>query len=166
MVMIRVAFIVLFTMGFLRSSANSVTDTVVNIVKEYYTNTKRLHDTLVIKHGLKLDLGTVYLYTKIITQENIVRIQNYTEQLHFEKITPNTSKEVQKLILDSECEMQLSVFANELEAEEQRCKNRENRFDDRWTYQFTSKDSAGIIIKDEFGYCLFYFFNNMLCKSK
>jgi len=135
---------------------------VLDILKDICLNSENM-DTIKIKQGLLMDLGKVYFYTAIKKIDNNFLIQNFTEELHIEIITKDSSVVVQNLILDSECTVNLKKLLYEIDIEKEKCWRMESKRDYRWTFQFDFGELKDEEIKDFFGYQLGYFLNSIIC---
>jgi len=158
-----IIILLLFT---IQTKAQNVKDTVLNVVKTYCLSEFR-EDTLIINNGLKMNLGIVHFYTKVTMISNQIKIQNFTEELSFKKISADSSISIQNLIPDSECEITKVELINRLTEEIQKCLKGKNQVDRRWTYEFNHIENIkGKVVEDEFGYNLLHFLDDLLCRKK
>jgi hypothetical protein len=136
---------------------------VLDILKTLLLDSTNI-DTIKIKHGLLLNLGKVYFYSKISRTENNLFFQNYTEELNYNKVSQDSSILVQNLILDSECKVPIEVVFNSINVEKEKCWLTESKIDYRWTFQFNTNELKNEEIKDFFGFHLYYFLNEIVCQ--
>jgi hypothetical protein len=142
---------------------NIVNYSVLDILKSLLVDSINI-DTIKIKHGLLLDLGRVYFYSIITRTDNEFFIQNFTEELHYEKVSQDSSILVQNLIINSECKIPAEKMLNSIDIEKEKCWLTESKTDFRWTFQFNSSELKDEEIKDFFGYHLYYFLNEIICQ--
>jgi len=134
----------------------------LEILKELCMNSEN-GDTIKVKHGLLLGLGKAYFYTMITKKNNDFYIQNFTEELHIESFSKDSSFVVQNLILDSECLVTLNNLINEIDNEKEKCWRMESKRDYRWTFYFDSGELKDEEISDFFGYQLYFFLDGIIC---
>ena len=142
---------------------NNLNYSVLDILKTLLVDSTNI-DTIKIKHGLLLDLGRVHFYTRITRIDTAIFIKNFTEEIHYEKVSQDSSILVQNLILDSECKIPIDKMLDLIKTEKEKCWLTDNKIDYRWTFQFNSGELKDQEIKDFFGYHLNYFFDELVCK--
>lgn len=132
-------------------------DTILSIVKNYCLDSLE-NDPLIIKSGLKLDIGYVYSYTKISKYDKYIYFQNFNEELHSE-----SGQSISKLTPDFDCLILKSDFIAKLDIELQNCKMNKNRVDTRWIYEIQNEKYKGNTIYDVFSYNLYSFLFDLKC---
>lgn len=146
-------FFVVFCSTWSFSQTKNLKSNILSTIQTYCLDSLQT-DTLVIKSGKDIGLGTVYSYIKIYKNDSYFFIQNFNLEQHKEgKLW------VTNLIPDSEHKVFKEDFLFLLESEMLNCKYHKIKPDYNWNYEIQWHEKQNESFVDHFGYSLFNLFD-------
>lgn len=142
-------FITLVHVGFAYGQNDMKKDTILKEIQNYCLDAE-MRDTLTIRIGMNMHLGTAYSYFKINKREKQFQIQYINEEQHFEDGVKKVNHSV-----ESNYFIDKPDFLFSLESEMVNCKYGRNKKNQSWNYRIESSDAVNQTFADVYAYSLY-----------